>query len=494
MQLRPYQVKFVVGVENEWSNNQRVLGVAATGAGKTVMAAELIRRNPRGRFLFLADARELVHQASMKITQWCAEFPGIEMAEDHAQLSDRIVVATTQSMDPRLDKWPRDAFSHIIIDEAHRNTLGNQAQKVLGHFANAKVLGITATPFRSDKQQLGSYYEAIAYEVGLFDLIREGYLSRITVKSVPANIDLQQVRTTAGDYNAGDLGAALSPHLMHCAELLAEHASDRKTVVFLPLVDVSKEFAECCKSVGLRAVHVDGNDRSALRSDWQVICNASLLTTGWDCPDVDCVYILRPTKSLVLYMQMVGRGTRIAPGKKDLLLLDPLFLSDTMQLIRPSRLIAKTAEDAKYLQDRLDLEGGDLLEQEEEAVADRRAAMFDRLAQQRRRQARTVDAMEWALSLNAVEVVEYEPEMKWESAPMSDKQREMLEKNGFDVEAITGKGHASKIIDLLMTRRQMGLATPKQMRLLQRFDHPAPATCTFADASAFIDSKIGKRN
>lgn len=498
MSLRPYQSEFIDAVMRDLIEHDRVLGVAATGAGKTIIAAELTKRClPYGPVLFLADAKELVYQAAEKIGGWTGLLNiGVEMADSHAVPGDQVVVATTQSMAVRLDKWPADYFGLIIVDEAHRNTLGAQAQSVLNHFS-AQVLGITATPFRSDKKQLGNFYQTVSAEVGLMRLIKEGYLSRIRIKSVPVDIDLSKVRSRAGDYREADLGKAVEPHLMRCAEILAEHAPDRKTVVFLPLIQTSKAFARCCREVGLRAVHVDGTDREALRSDWQVICNASLLTTGWDEPSVDCVYIIRPTKSLVLYSQMVGRGTRIFPGKEDLLVLDPLYLSDSMDLIRPARLVAKTEQEAKEIQAKLDATPGggseqmDLLEAEEEAENERHKALIEKLKKRATRKARTVDAVEFALSLGRVELAEYEPEMKWESEPPSKAQLDALERAGFDAECIKCKGHASQVLDLLTQRRQMGLATPKQLKWLVQLRHSSPDTCTFEEASEFLDCRFG---
>lgn len=493
MGLRDYQSAFVDATLGKWSEFDRLLGVAPTGAGKTIMAAELTKRllEGDGRVLFLADAKELVKQGADKIGSWCGTLIGIgiEQGENHAQVGDDIVVATSQSIARRLDKWPADYFTHIIIDEAHRNTLGAHPTAVLEHFASAKLLGITATPFRSDKRQLSEVYEEISYEIALPDLIRSGYLSPITVRSVPCNVDLSQVRTQAGDFRASDLGQAVDPHLDELARLLASEAWDRKTVAFLPLVETSKAFAAACNRFGLNAVHVDGLDREAMCGDWQVICNASLLTTGWDEPSVDCVYIVRPTKSTVLYQQMVGRGTRICDGKSDLLLLDPLWLSTDHRLVRPSRLVAKSDEEAKSMEGRV----GDLLEAQEAAEVDRLESMKKKMRQSAKRNARTMDAIELALTLDDDTLAEYEPEMKWQADPASERQLEVLEKFGINPESITCKGHAGAIMDRVFARADMKLATVKQMKWLKKFGHPSPHTCTFQDATGFLDEKFGGR-
>ena len=462
------------------------------------MAGEIIRRClPDGPCLFIADATELVRQAADKLGSWTGLIPQVEMADAHAQPGDRLVVGSTQTLCRRLDRWPRDYFKLIVVDEAHRNTLGGMAQKVLGHFAPAQVVGITATPFRSDKQQLGTYYQTVTCEIGLVRLIREGWLSRILIRSVPAGIDLTHVRTVAGDYRDDDLGQAIEPHLLRCAEILAEHAPRRRTVVFLPLIDTSRKFVAACQSLGLRAVHVDGTDRAGLDAfrsrQADIIANAQLLSTGWDQPDVDCVMVLRPTKSLVLYSQMIGRGTRICEGKDHLLVLDPLFLSDSMDLIRPARLLAHTPTEAQELQEVLDgADGLDLLDAAERAAGERRQRLAEELAARAHRNQRTVDALEFALSLGDAGLADYEPETAWEGQPPTGPQVQLLARAGFDLNHITCKGHASKLIDLVFRRRELGLATPKQVRWLTRFNHPSPHLATFEEASAYLNHKFGR--
>ncbi|HTJ77699.1 MAG TPA: DEAD/DEAH box helicase [Rariglobus sp.] len=502
MSLRPYQNEFIAATLGALVEFDRVLGVAATGAGKTVMAGEIVRRAlPIGPVLFLADAKELVRQAADKLTTWSGVVATVEMASEQAQPGDQLVVATTQSIARRLEKWPADYFGLIIIDEAHRNTLGAQAQAVLGHFGKAQVIGITATPFRSDKQQLGTYFQTIAdVDCGLVRLIREGYLSKITIKSVPAGIDLKGVGTRAGDFREDELGAAIEPHIGTLARIVAEHAAGRRMVSFLPLRETSRKFVAACNALGLRAVHVDGEDREGLTrfrsGEFDIISNASLLTTGWDEPSVDCVGVFRPTKSHTLYSQMVGRGTRIHPGKTDLLLLDPLYLADSgLGLIRPSRLIAKTKEEAedmdKAIEEGMEI---DLFEVQERAQADREKRMRQKLDESAKRKFRTVDAIEFALSIGDDALASYEPEAAWEMDAPSQKQRETLEKNGFDPDRVNTRGLASQIMDRIFTRRSYGLASPKQLKWLIRMGHPSAATATFEEASDFLGQKFGAKN
>ncbi|MEY2598388.1 MAG: hypothetical protein RLZZ142_647, partial [Verrucomicrobiota bacterium] len=355
------------------------------------------------------------------------------------------------------------------------------------------------TPYRSDRKKLGSFYEKISIEIGLARLIREGYLAPITIKSVPLNLSLESVRTTAGEYRADDLGCVMAGHLEEAARCLAEHAAGRKTVVFLPLIETSLAFVDACRSLGLRAIHVDGNDRWGVeafaRGEFDIISNSSLLTTGWDCPRVDCVYPLRPTKSLSLFQQMVGRGTRLCEGKADLLLLDPLFLTDDHSLIKSARLIATNDEEAKEIQTLLATgEEVDLLDSEQTAQEIRRSRLEEELRAKAQRKARTVDALDFALSLKSRALTDYEPEMAWESEAMSAKQRAFLESQGFNPDSIQNKGHASKLTNILFARRENGLASPKQLALLRKWNVPNPERVSFKEASRIISLRFGNRS
>lgn len=503
MKPRPYQEEFIEKSLKAFESHDRVLSCAATGAGKTIIASELMKRE-KGNCLFLADAEELIKQNADKYYKYTGELAGVERGKDNALLGvDRVIVATTQTLWRRLERYPEDYFNLIIVDEAHRNTLGKMSEKILNHFGEfSKVLGVTATPQRADRKQLGDYYETLAVDISLDRLIREGWLSRIMIKSVPLNIDLSAVRNSGGDYKASDLDEAVEPHLFKAAELLKQTIKEhnrKATVVFLPLIKTSKRFTEILATMGVRAVHVDGEDRSALSlfnsGKAEVVCNASLLSTGWDCPQVDCVYPLSPTKSLALFSQRVGRGTRIHPDKDHLLLLDPLYLHESHKLITPAALVASDESEAIAIRQKLREgeeggEGVDLLNAEEKAEADREASLKDNLEKQGKKDPRLIDALEFAKASGNEDGDEYEKAKDWEVDPPSTKQLEMLERNGFDTDAITTRGQAAKVIDLLFTRREKGLATPAQLRFLRRHGHKQAGSATFDEAKEFIDKKV----
>jgi superfamily II DNA or RNA helicase len=503
MSLREYQQSAVDGTFAAWREYRRVLGVMATGGGKTVLAGEIFSRiKPDYGCLFLADAEKLVTQAAGSIAKWTGEPVQVEMAEQGGGVvGDRIRVGTIQSICRRLDRMP-SRVGCIIIDEAHRATLGQQTQVILDHYRSAYVLGLTATPYRSDKKELGSVYQAKAFDVGLWDLIERGFLSPIKVLSVPTNIDMNRLRAESAEVNNGDAAAAIEPWLDSLVEIWVKHAKGRKTVCFLPLVSTSKLMRDAFIRAGIDAMHVDGTDSSALnRDDWQVVCNASLLTTGWDHPPISCVYPIRPTKSESLFSQMVGRGTRIFPGKSDCLILDPLFVSSQVRLVRPWSLIAKTPQLAVQMEAvmaaKLEqglIEGVDLREIEESAEEKRLASLQWQLKKASKKSARLVDAMDFAYSLNVSQIIEYEPEFEWERAAASRAQIAALERAGFDPEGILSKGHASRILDTLTIRREKGLATPKQLKYLKQFRVPNLTKITFEEATRILDEKFTVRN
>ena len=210
------------------------------------------------------------------------------------------------------------------MDEAH-HVLADGYQRILEHFDAAKVLGVTATPDRGDMRNLGAVFETLAYEYTLPRAIREKYLCRIEAMTIPLKLDISGVKISAGDYALGSLGGALEPYLEQIAAEMAKVCLKRKTVVFLPLIATSQKMRSILERYGFRAAEVNGDstDREQVlaafdRGDTNVLCNSMLLTEGWDCPSVDCIVVLRPTKIRSLYCQMVGRGTRLHPGKESL--------------------------------------------------------------------------------------------------------------------------------------------------------------------------------
>lgn len=506
MELRDYQHDFVRAVARGFVEFDRQLGVLPTGAGKTICFAALAKRfhKKRGeRTLILAHREELIQQAVEKIHAATGLVADIEKADQRASLFAPIVVGSIQTMQgARLERWPVDHFGLIVPDEAH-HAVADSWQTTLGRFhGHAKVLGVTATPGRSDKKNLGQYFENIAYEIGLLDLIRRGYLCPITIRTLPLKIDLAAVKTTGGDYDAGQLSQAIEPMLRAVVKEIVRCAADRKILVFLPLIKTSKWFVELCQEAGISARHVDGEmeDRRAVldafaRDEFQLLSNAMLLLEGYDQPDVDCVVMLRPTKSTVLYAQAIGRGTRLSGGKTNLLLLDFLWLHEKHSLIRPAHLIARSDEEAKEMTAISTAGGGeeeqDIMDLQDQAVSNREAALAKEIAAKARKKSRTISLEEVAVALHQPEIADYEPVMKWQAMKPTAKQVALLEKHRIPREAIKSRGHATDLINRIFSRRDQKLASINQVVWLKRMGHPRPEKATFEEATEFLDAKWG---
>ena len=506
MDLRPYQEEARKSIEGEWEKGvRRTLLVLPTGTGKTIVFAKVtedaVRRG--SRVLILAHRKELLDQAADKIRKSTGLQCAVERAEESCKGSwYRITVGSVQTLmrESRLNTFPKDYFTTIIIDEAH-HCISESYQRVLQHFEDANVLGVTATPDRGDMRNLGSYFESLAYEYTLPKAIREGYLSPIKAMTIPLKLDISMVGMQSGDFASGEIATALDPYLEQIADEMSQHCMDRKTVVFLPLIKTSEKFRDILNAKGFHAAEVNGesDDRQRILRDFEegkynVLCNSMLLTEGWDCPSVDCIVVLRPTKVRSLYTQMVGRGTRLSPGKDHLLLLDFLWMTEKHELCHPAALICENEEVARQMTKNLEDEAGcavDLEEAEkmasEDVVAQREEALAKKLAEMKHRKRKLVDPLQFEMSIQAEDLVNYVPTFGWQMAPPSGKQLETLEKYGIFPDEVDNAGKANLLLDRLATRRQEGLTTPKQIRFLESRGFEHVGTWQFESARKLID-------
>lgn len=510
MQLRPYQQEARESVEKQWQEVNRTLLVLPTGTGKTIVFSKIVEDRVRegGRALILAHRGELLDQAADKLASATGLMCATEKAEQTCLGSwFRVVVGSVQSLmrEKRLAQFAPDYFDTIVVDEAH-HCISDSYQKVLLHFPQAKVLGVTATPDRGDMKNLGSYFESLAYEYTLPKAIKEGYLCPIKAQTIPLKLDLSSVSIQAGDFKAGDISTALDPYLEQIAEEMCKVCHDRKTVVFLPLIKTSQKFCRMLNEAGFAAAEVNGNsaDRAQVLEDFEngkynVLCNSMLLTEGWDCPSVDCVVVLRPTKVRSLYCQMVGRGTRLSPetGKTELLLLDFLWHTERHELCHPAHLICESEEVAKKMTENIQEAGCpiDIEEAEEKAaedvVAQREESLAKQLQQMKNRKRKLVDPLQFEMSIQAEDLSSYVPAFGWEMAPPSDKQIKALEKLGIFPDEIDNAGKAAKLLDRLSMRKQEGLTTPKQIRYLEGKGFKHVGTWDFSSAKSLIDRIAG---
>jgi len=509
MELRPYQQAAKAAVLDEWDRGvDKTLLVLPTGTGKTIVFSsiteEAVKRG--GRVLILAHRGELLEQAADKLEKSTGLRSALEKAESSCLGSwYRVAVGSVQSLQrpSRLERFAPDYFTNIIIDEAH-HCLSDGYQRVLEHFKAARVLGVTATPDRGDMRNLGQYFETLAYEYTLVQAIRDGYLSPIKALTVPLRLDLSSVGVQNGDFKVGDLGTALDPYLGAIADEMLKNCADRKTVVFLPLVKTSQKFRDILNAKGFRAAEVNGEsaDRAEVLRDFEagkynVLCNSMLLTEGWDCPSVDCVIVLRPTKIRSLYSQMVGRGTRLHPGKDHLLLLDFLWHTERHELCHPAALVAESPDVAKKMTENIEEAGAavDIMEAEEQAesdvVAQREEALAKQLEEMKRRKRKLVDPLQFEMSIQAEDLSGYVPTFGWEMGPATDKQKRTLEKLGIFPDQIDNAGKAAMLLDRLDKRRDAGLTTPKQIRFLEGKGFEHVGQWQFDDARRLIDRIAG---
>ena len=477
MELRPYQREAVNAIIDHWNEWQRELLVLPTGCGKTVVFNTVAHGRP-GNVLILAHRDELIEQARDKYYRMFGETTGKIKGVESAL--ERVTVGSVQTM---MRRDYSGQFGTVIVDEAH-HTISDSYMTVLGQFPEARVLGVTATPDRGDKKSLARFYEGIAYEYGLKQAIGEGYLCPITARTVPLEIDMSAVKVSCGDFQVDSIAETLEPYLPKIAEAVQTYAAGRKTVIFCPLISIAQELAGMIP--GAREVNGGSADRKETL-EWfdnagpgAVLCNAMLLTEGWDCPSVDCVVVLRPTKIRSLYAQMIGRGTRLSPGKENLLILDFLWLCKKHNLCKPANLVADIEDDVEKVTRESEQEEIDLLDAVSDAEEARRSALAAELAKQQRKKSRLLNPLD-VFTLLDDSLLDYEPIFAWEQADASEAQVRALENFGVDAEGVT-KGFACKMLDSLISRADKKMATVRQISALRKFGYE-PIDWTFEQAS-----------
>lgn len=354
--LRPYQERALDNVDQaERDGVRRPLVVHPTGTGKTVtFGAAIKRRADRGRSIILVHREELAGQALEKLSWQAPDLSTGLVKAGRNEVDADVVVASvpTVQRDARLAQLlfsaRRSPFGTIIADEAHHAPAPSWTKVLMGLGAFNAVgplaIGFTATPERDNGKTLGVWEKVVDYMS-----IREAIYGNYLVPILPAEViettmDMRKVRKTGGDYSDGDLGRELedSGAIIQMADAVLEHASDRKGVAFLPTIKTSELLADALRARGIKAEHLDGNTETEHRKaillrlktgETQWVTNCAVLTEGFDEPSISCVLVGRPTKFHGLYVQMVGRGTRLYPGKKDLLILDVVGASNRHELI-----------------------------------------------------------------------------------------------------------------------------------------------------------------
>lgn len=329
--LRDYQEKYIDELRNSFKKgNKKVVLCAPTGAGKTIMFSYMTSKahEKNQKILILTDRKELFSQSDSVLTKMNLK-PDLIKPNSKIDLNNYLFVGMIQTVMRRIEllkEWIND-LDLIIIDEAHKSIFDN-----LFDFINEKtfVIGATATPHREGKQRpLSDFYSDIIQAIDTPELINKGNLSKPISYGVKVN--LKGVKTKGGDYDEKSLGDKYSEiKLFHGVyDNYIRICNGKKAIVFCPNIESSKELVQSFEEKGLPAKHVDCymNDRDEIikwfeQTDGAILSNYGILTTGFDCPTIEVVILYRATKSLPLFLQMVGRGSRVTETKKDFLILD----------------------------------------------------------------------------------------------------------------------------------------------------------------------------
>lgn len=505
MELRPYQQACVDAINLGWESHSRQLAVVPTGGGKTIIFSKLAEASRR-KVLILAHRDKLVSQAIEKLQSATGIYAGKEKADSHALKSDHVVVASIQTMMRRKKRWKRTHFGLIICDEAHHG-VSKSFQDVIEYFAPFnRLLGVTATDERSDGVSLLDVFKHKAFEIDMATLIRQGFLVQIKIKTCPVKVDLREVSRRAGDLAADQVGHALEPYLPAIAKEIKKSIGSRRTLVFLPLISTSHKLLSHLRQQGLKVEHVDGKmkdpdsvlDRFAA-GEFQVLCNAMLLTEGFDDPGIGAVCNLRLTQSVSLYKQIVGRGTRIAPGKDYLLLLDFLWQSEKFSIMRPSNLLPGVSQEHIDAMNEIanlsagstkDAEPMDLFQMESDAALKREANIAKAIEKNKRRKSEFLDAEEFARRIGAND--DYVPRFAWQKKPMTMEQIKTLTKAGVDVETVTCRGHAMELIDAYQNHENNKPASDAVKRRMREAGDPNWEHATAKQGRAFFARRRGK--
>ncbi|GED32375.1 DEAD/DEAH box helicase [Brevibacillus centrosporus] len=356
MSMRWYQEKAVSEVFRLQHEVKRQLIIAATGAGKTIISSEILRRLNK-KSLFIAHRDELVRQAASKLLQvWPEADVGIIKGQEN-EVEKQIISCSVQSLVNRMDQI-KETVHLIIIDECH-HAVSPTYTKVIDYFLEKNpdllIVGVTATPDRTDGKELSSVFEQIIFEINMLDLIKEGYLVNLRGQRVDTGVDLSKIKTSYGDFDEAQLSKNFNTPKINelVVETYMNRCEGRLSVAFCCSVQHAIELAATFRAFGISAHHVDGTMKDEERRDIlarfakgeiRVVTNVMVLTEGFDCPEVSCVLMVRPTQSRSLYVQAVGRGMRLFPDKKDCLVIDFAGNTSRHQLVTLLSIIGTTKE------------------------------------------------------------------------------------------------------------------------------------------------------
>ena len=332
IELRDYQQEATENLQKMREDGKTIaLLYHATGVGKTITAATDAKAVD-GRTLFLVNALKLASQAKDTFAKVWPEATLGEYTGSQKDVSQTVIFATVQSISKDLEKFSPTDFDYLIVDECH-HAAANTYQKIFTYFHPKFILGLTATPERSDGEDMLELFQNVAHKMDLKTAVERGVLVPIRCIRGITNIDLTDVLINGIKYNSQDLESKLfiPERNQLIVDTYLKYVNGKKTVIFCASVDHAAEIAKLLRDNGVKAEAVSGRDRVEIRDkilkDYEtgstnVLCACDLLNEGWDSPHTTVLFMARPTMSKTIYMQQLGRGTRRCPGKDDLLVID----------------------------------------------------------------------------------------------------------------------------------------------------------------------------
>lgn len=367
LDLKEHQKQALDALLKMRENNETIaLLYHATGTGKTVTAVSDAKRFGK-RTLFIAHTHELVDQAYETFRKIWPEITVGKYMDTIKQSDAFAVCAGIQSLAMNIDQFREKDFGYIIIDEAH-HAGADTYQKAISFFKPEFMLGLTATPERSDDRSIIDIFKKTAHKLDIKTAVETGELVSVRCIRIHTNIDLSNVRFNSVRYNIRDLESKIFVPERNTliADTFIKYVKDKRTVIFCASVKHAAQIAGLITDRGVKAYAVSGSMKASERNEYlaafkkgtiKVICACDLLNEGWDCPETEVLFMARPTMSKVLYIQQLGRGMRLAPGKESLMVFDfvdnadkfnaPFSLHRCLQLknYRPGAMVIGRKED-----------------------------------------------------------------------------------------------------------------------------------------------------
>lgn len=397
--LREYQEEAIQAVIEQQKNGiTRQLVLLPTGTGKTVLFSALAKKL-NVKTLVIAHREELIEQAKEKFEMvWPEADIGIVMAEQDNPACQVVVASIQTAVRPRrLNVLKEQNFQLLVIDECHHAPADTYQKLIhelgfMNESSDTLLVGVTATAGRGDKVALGKVFQEIVYESSIGLMIRAGYLADLKGLQISTEVDLSDISVIGGDFNIGQLADAVNTSGRNkvIVNSYLERSPDKRAVAFCVDVQHALDLAAVFTNAGIKAAAVYGDmdkesRREILRAfkagEIQVLTNCNILTEGFDCPEIECLLMARPTKSQTLFIQMVGRGTRLYPGKEYCLVID--FCDSRHDVCQLGTLLGKKMKDGQTITEAIEEQEREEKAQYEAKVQEVKTREFDLLNRSR---------------------------------------------------------------------------------------------------------------